>query len=168
MLLKKKKPLILSTGMANLDEIGRAIKTVKKTGNNKIIVLHCVSKYPSKHSDYNLLTMQEIAKKFDVHIGLSDHTEGSITPLIASGLGAKVIEKHVKLQNDNKSHDSKFSFSVKDLKQLSEQIENAWECRGIVDFKKTQERSQIKFRRSIYVVEDIKKNQVLTKKILRG
>ena len=78
-----------------------------------------------------------------------------------------IDHKHVKLKNDNKSHDSKFSFSVKDLKQLSEQIENAWECRGIVDFKKTQERSQIKFRRSIYVVKNIKKNQVMTKKNIK-
>ena len=163
---KKKKPIILSTGMANFEEISRAIKTIKKTGNHKIIVLHCVSKYPSKHSDYNLLTMQEIAKKFSVYVGLSDHTEGSITPIVASGLGAKVIEKHVKLKDDNKSHDSKFSFSVNDLKKLSETIKNAWECRGIVDFKK-KKRDQIKFRRSIYVVEDIKKNQRLTKKNIK-
>jgi len=164
---KKKKPIIISTGMANFEEISRAIKTIKKTGNHKIIVLHCVSKYPSKHSDYNLLTMQEIAKKFSVYVGLTDHTEGSITSIVSSGLGAKVIEKHVKLKDDNKSHDSKFSFSVNDLKKLSKTIKNAWECRGIIDFKKKNERDQIKFRRSIYVTEDIKKNQKLTKKNIK-
>jgi pseudaminic acid synthase len=164
---KKNKPVILSTGMANLSEIDMAIKTVKKTGNNKIIVLHCVTKYPSDHSDYNLLTMQELSKKFGVYVGLSDHTEGSITPIIAAGLGAKVIEKHVKLKNDNKSHDSKFSYKVNDLKKLSEKIKKAWECRGVIDFKKSQERKQTKFRRSIYVVQDIKENQKLTKKNIK-
>ena len=164
---EKQKPVILSTGMANFDEISLAINTVKKTGNDKIIVLHCVSKYPSKYSDYNLLTMNEIENKFKVFIGLSDHTKGSIVPTVAAGLGAKVIEKHVKLKNDNESHDSKFSYHVENFKELNKSIKMAWECRGFVDLKKKNERDQIKFRRSLYVVQNILKNEKFSKKNIK-
>ena len=95
---KKNKPIILSTGMSSLKEISEAIKVIKKAKNNKIILLHCMSSYPSKHSDYNLKMMLKLNKQFNLHVGLSDHSEGDTVALAATALGAKVIEKHVKLK----------------------------------------------------------------------
>ena len=164
---RQNKPIIISTGMANLTEIKDAVKTVKKTGNKKLTLLHCVSNYPSSHKNYNLMTMIDIKKKFNVNVGLSDHTPDSITAITASGMGAKIIEKHVKLSNDKISQDSKFSMKASDLKIFCTNIRMAWESRGQVDYKKNNERFSKKHRRSIYVVKDIKKLEKLTKKNIR-
>jgi pseudaminic acid synthase len=160
---KKNKPIIISTGGANLKEIKDAIRTIKNTGNKKIIILHCISNYPSIYKNYNLKTMIDLKKKFNFHVGLSDHTPDSITSLVAAGLGATVIEKHVRLSDDNTSLDSKFSMKISEFKDFCQKIKMAWECRGIVDYKKKNEKDSSKHRRSIYVVKDIEKNEKITK-----
>jgi pseudaminic acid synthase len=164
---KKNKPIIFSTGMANLKEIKDAFKVIKKTGNDKIIILHCVSKYPAKYYEYNLLTMKDIEKKFDAYVGLSDHTEDSITSLAATSLGAKVIEKHVKLEGDQISMDSKFSMSTAELKVFCNDIKRAWKSLGLVIYDKKKDQESLKHRRSIYVVKDIKKGEIFNKENVR-
>ena len=160
---KKNKPIILPTGMSSLKEISEAIKVIKKAKNNKIILLHCMSSYPSKHSDYNLKMMLKLNKQFNLHVGLSDHSEGDTVALAATALGAKVIEKHVKLKGDNKSHDSKFSMDTEELKNFCKKINSIWETLGTDNFNLRKDKDSKKFRRSIYVVKDIKKGQKLTK-----
>ena len=160
---KKNKPIILSTGMSSLSEISEAIKVIKKTKNEKIILLHCMSNYPSKHYDYNLKMMLKLKNKFNLHVGLSDHSKGDDVALAATALGAKVIEKHVKLKGDNQSHDSKFSMDTDELKLFCKKINTIWETLGTDDFSLRKDKYSKKFRRSIYVVKNIKKDQLITK-----
>ncbi len=160
---KKKKPIILSTGMSSIQEISQAIKVIKKAKNNKIVLLHCMSNYPSNHYDYNLRMMTELEKKFNLHVGLSDHSEGEEVALAATALGAKVIEKHVKLAGDNKSHDSKFSMDTENFKNFCKKINTIWETLGTHNFNLRKDKGSKQFRRSIYVVKDIKKNEIFEK-----
>lgn len=160
---KKNKPIILSTGMSSLEEISEAIEVVKKTKNNKIILLHCMSSYPSNHYDYNLRMMSKLKNKFNLHVGLSDHTQGDDVALAATALGAKVIEKHVKLKGDNQSHDSKFSMDTDELKYFCKKINKVWQTLGTDDFRLRKDKHSKKFRRSIYVVKDIKKDELISK-----
>ncbi len=160
---KKNKPIILSTGMSSLDEIYEAIEVVKKTKNNKIILLHCMSSYPSNYYDYNLKMMLKLKNKFNLHVGLSDHSKGDEVALAATALGAKVIEKHVKLKGDNQSHDSKFSMDSEEFKFFCKKIKMIWETLGKDDFSLRKDGDSKRFRRSIYAVTDIKKNQTIKK-----
>ena len=160
---KKNKPIILSTGMSSLDEISDAVKVIKKTKNDNIILLHCMSSYPSNHKDYNLSMMLKLKDKFNLHVGLSDHSKGDEVALAATALGAKVIEKHIKLKGDNQSHDSKFSMDTEELKLFCKKIKMIWETLGTDDFSLRKDKDSKKFRRSIYVVKDIKKNQLINK-----
>ena len=121
---KKGKPMIISTGMASLDEIQETLKVIKKTKNNKVILLHCICNYPTDYKNYNLKMMIELKKKFKVFVGLSDHSIGDHVATAASALGARVIEKHVKLNNDRISHDSKFSMNIKQFKIYCERIKS--------------------------------------------
>ena len=112
--------------MSTLDEISEAIKVIKKTKNNKIILLHCMSSYPSYHSDYNLNMIKKLKDKFKLHVGLSDHSLGDTVALVTTALGVKVIEKHVKMKGDNISHDSKFSMDTENFKSFCKKINLAW------------------------------------------
>lgn len=158
---RKKKPIILSTGMASLREISEALSVIKKIENYKIILLHCISNYPSNHKDYNLKMMLELKRKFNVTIGLSDHTRDSTVAIAATALGAKVIEKHVKLKGDIISEDSKFSMDHEEFKFFCKKIKSTWETLGDINFEKRPDRSSKKFRRSIYVTRDINKGECL-------
>ena len=160
---KKKKPIILSTGMSSIEEVRQAIQVIKKAKNNKIILLHCMSNYPSNHYDYNLKMMLELKKKFNLHVGLSDHSEGEVVALAATALGAKVIEKHIKLKGDNRSHDSKFSMNTENFKKFCKKINKTWETLGSPNFKLRKDKESKKFRRSIYAIKDIKKNDLIEK-----
>lgn len=158
---RKKKPIILSTGMASLKEISEALSVIKKTKNYKTILLHCISNYPSNHKDYNLKMMLELKRKFNVNIGLSDHTRGNTVAIAATALGAKVIEKHVKLKGDIISEDSKFSMDHEEFKVFCKKIKSTWETLGDINFDKRPDRLSKKFRRSIYVTRDIEKGERL-------
>lgn len=164
---KKKKPIIISTGMSTLKEINEALKVVKKAGNNKIVLLHCISNYPASHKDYNLEMMSELKNKFKVHVGLSDHSQGNEVAVAATALGAKVIEKHIKLTGDNKSHDSKFSMDTTKFKLFCSQIKKTWECVGDSNFDLRKDIKSKKFRRSIYIVQNIKKNEKINNKNIK-
>ncbi len=164
---KKGKPIIISTGMASLEEIKEALITIKKTRNNKIVLLHCISNYPTSHKNYNLNMMKELKKKFNVFVGLSDHSIGSYVASAASALGARVIEKHVKLKNDRVSHDSKFSMNTDEFKIYCQNIKKSWECLGEAAFKKRIDRDEIRNRRSIYIIKNIKKGQPITKENIK-
>ncbi len=159
---RKNKPIILSTGMSSLSEISEAVNVIKKTKNDKIILLHCMSSYPSNYYDYNLRMMLKLKKKFNLHVGLSDHTKGEEVAMAATALGAKIIEKHVKLKGDNNSHDSKFSMDTEELKSFCKKINKIWKTLGSDNFDLRKDKDFKKYRRSIYVVKDLKKNEKIT------
>lgn len=163
-----KKPIILSTGMANEKEIKEAIDTIIQYGSGDFILLHCVSGYPTPVEEINLDTITLLKKKFNCEIGLSDHTLGNTSAILSIALGAKVIEKHFTFDRSEGGPDAEFSMEPHELKDLSENISLAHKAIGVGSFEmKSAEESNIKFRRSIYVVNDIKKGDVFTKENIR-
>jgi len=163
-----KKPIILSTGMANEKEIKEAIDTIIQYGSGDFILLHCVSGYPTPVEEINLDTITLLKKKFKCEIGLSDHTLGNTSAILSIALGAKVIEKHFTFDRSEGGPDAEFSMEPHELKDLSENISLAHKAIGVGSFEmKSAEESNIKFRRSIYVVNDIKKGDVFTKENIR-
>ena len=163
-----KKPIILSTGMANEKEIKEAIDTIIQYGSGDFILLHCVSGYPTPVEEINLDTITLLKKKFKCDIGLSDHTLGNTSAILSIALGAKVIEKHFTFDRSEGGPDAEFSMEPHELKDLSENISLAHKAIGVGSFEmKSAEESNIKFRRSIYVVNDIKKGDVFTKENIR-
>tara|TARA_B100000287_G_C20636414_1_gene781827 strand:- start:753 stop:1769 length:1017 start_codon:yes stop_codon:yes gene_type:complete len=163
-----KKPIILSTGMANEKEIKEAIDTIIQYGSGDFILLHCVSGYPTPVEEINLDTITLLRKKFKCEIGLSDHTLGNTSAILSIALGAKVIEKHFTFDRSEGGPDAEFSMEPHELKDLSENISLAHKAIGVGSFEmKSAEESNIKFRRSIYVVNDIKKGDVFTKENIR-
>lgn len=163
------KPIILSTGMANLIEIEEAINTIKLTGNNKIIVLHCTSAYPASLQDANLCTIRTLEKKFNVIIGLSDHTLGTLVSTIAVGLGACMIEKHFTLDRSQGGIDSAFSIEPNELKKLVNDSRDAKLSMGSPALKTlNSENTVFLARRSLYVVKPIKKNEIFTENNIKS
>ena len=159
---KTGKPIIFSTGMGSLDEIEEAIETVKNVGSNKIIVLHCTSAYPAPIEEANLSTIPEIENRFKVLSGLSDHTKGTEVSKLAVVLGAAVIEKHFTLDKTQGGVDSEFSIDPTDLKRLVNETKTASICIGKPAFKPTKSESMVlKNRRSLYIVKDIKKGEII-------
>lgn len=154
---KTGKPMIISTGMANEEEIQEAITTAKNAGCNELVVLHCVSGYPAPAGDYNLATIPDMAKRFDVLTGLSDHTIDNTTAITSVALGACLIEKHVTLDRDGGGPDDSFSLEKPELIQLCRDAKIAWHATGQVNYeRKESEKDNLVFRRSLYVVKDIK------------
>lgn len=165
---KKNKPIILSTGMANEDEISDAINIVKKYGNGDFILLHCVSGYPTPVDQINLNTITLLRNKYNCHVGLSDHTLGNTSAVLSVALGAKIIEKHFTFKRSEGGPDAEFSMEPDELKDLSSSIKMAHKALGKGSFEmKSAEESNIKFRRSIYVVENIKKGDIFTTQNIR-
>ncbi|MCM8787255.1 MAG: pseudaminic acid synthase [Candidatus Omnitrophica bacterium] len=160
---KTKKPLILSTGMANLAEIKEAVEAAKKAGTKDIMLLKCVSSYPARYEEMNLKTIPDMQKRFKLPIGLSDHTLGIATSIAGVCLGAKLIEKHFCLSRKIKTPDSFFSLEPQELKSLVENIRNAEKSLGKIHYglTKDEEKSKV-FRRSLFVVKDIKKGEIFT------
>ena len=162
------KPIIISTGIANFEEISEAVETVKSTGNNKLILLHCISSYPAPIEESNLLTMTDISAKFNTLVGLSDHTIGDTSSIVATSLGAVLIEKHFILKKSFGGPDAHFSMEPKDLKQLIHNTKNAHISLGSVGYEqKDAEKDNAKFRRSIYFVKDIKKGEIISNSHIR-
>jgi N-acetylneuraminate synthase len=165
----KRKPMIISTGMADLDEIGEAVQAARDGGCTELVLLHCVSGYPAPTEDYNLATMSDMERRFGVPVGLSDHTLNNVSAIAAVALGATVIEKHFTLDRNGGGPDDSFSLEPADLKQLCRDARIAWEAVGAVDYGlKSSERSNIKFRRSLYAVKDIPKGTVITTQHVRS
>jgi pseudaminic acid synthase len=153
---EKGKPMIISTGMADLGEISEAVETARTYGSGELILLHCVSAYPTPPEETNLATLPHLAKTFNAVAGLSDHTLGVSVPIAAVALGATVIEKHVTIQRSDGGPDAAFSLEPDELAELVSTTRTAWEALGNVDYsRRPSERQNMVFRRSLIVVEDI-------------
>ncbi len=157
------KPMIISTGMADAQEIQEAIEAAREGGCKELAILHCVSAYPALASDYNLRTLADMRQKFELVTGLSDHTIDNITAITSVALGASIIEKHVTLNRNGGGPDDSFSLESEELKQLCLGAKTAWKALGKVDYgRKSSEQGNAKFRRSLYFVKDIKEGEVIT------
>ena len=165
---KKKKPIILSTGMSTLNEVREAVRVVKKQGNNKIILLHCTTNYPCPLEEVNLRAMQTLKKEFDLPVGYSDHTLGMIVPITAVALGAQVLEKHFTLSRDSLGPDHKASLEPKELKEMVIAIRKAEKALGVGIKKPTKSEEKIKgdARKSIVAMINIPKNTKITENML--
>ncbi|WP_165741223.1 pseudaminic acid synthase [Pseudoalteromonas sp. Z1A6] len=160
---KTGKPMIISTGMANEEEIREAVETAKNAGCKELVVLHCVSGYPAPSGDYNLATVADMATRFDVLTGLSDHTIDNTTAITSVALGACLIEKHVTLNRDGGGPDDSFSLEKPELLQLCRDSKIAWEAVGKVNYeRKESEKGNAIFRRSLYVVKDVAEGELFT------
>jgi len=157
------KPLIISTGMANLAEITDAITTARENGCKELVVLHCISAYPAPIEQANLATIADISKRFNVISGLSDHTLGTVASVASVTLGASLIEKHFTLDRNDKGPDSEFSLEPNDLMRLVQETREAHQAMGIAGYeRKPVEEASMKFRRSLYFVKDIKLGEIIT------
>ena len=165
----KRKPLIISTGMANLDEIGEAVRTARGNGCEQIILLHCVSSYPAPDEQSNVRTVPDLAERFGVVTGLSDHTFGSAVAVASIALGGCVVEKHFTLRRADGGPDSAFSLEPEEFKTLVEDCKRAWRALGSATYDlQGCEQGSLVFRRSIYVVRDVPAGDELTKENVRS
>lgn len=166
---KTGKPMIISTGMANQQEIQEAVDAARNAGCKELVVLHCVSGYPAPAEQYNLKTIADISKRYGVLAGLSDHTIDNATAVTSIGLGACLIEKHVTLDRSGGGPDDSFSLEPKELEQLCKDTKVAWQAMGSVNYERTEaEKGNAKFRRSLYVVKDVAIGEVLTPENVRS
>lgn len=165
----KGKPMIISTGMANLDEISDALAEARNGGCEDVALLRCVSGYPAKVADYNLSTLTDMAKRFDVPIGLSDHTLDNTTAVASVALGACLIEKHMTLNQDGGGPDDSFSLLPSEFGSLCMQARSAWEAIGTVGYDcKESERPNLKFRRSLYFTQDLVEGAIVTADVVKS
>jgi pseudaminic acid synthase len=165
----KGKPVILSTGISTLSDIKEAVHACRRKGNNEVILLKCVSAYPAPFEEMNLLTIPDLEKKFKTIVGLSDHTLGISVPIAAVAFGACVIEKHFILDRRIASPDAKFSLEPREFKQMVTSIREIEKARGKVTYTLSDRVKQTrKFRRSLFVVQDIKKGEIFTKKNVKS
>ncbi|MBW7835276.1 MAG: pseudaminic acid synthase [Sphingomonadales bacterium] len=164
-----KKPMIISTGLANAAEIEDAIAAAKGGGCRELAILHCVSGYPAPARDYNLRTLPDMTARFGLPVGLSDHTLGNTTAIAAVALGACLIEKHFTLNRDGGGPDDSFSLEPGELAALVRDARTAWEALGEVSYeRKESEKGNLIFRRSLCAVKDIKKGEVFTRDNVRS
>lgn len=164
----KGKPMIVSTGMGSLEEIKDAVNVIKKEGNKEYALLKCSSVYPAKVEKMNLKTIVDMKKRFQVPIGLSDHSMGSLAAITAITLGASIIEKHFCIDREIDNPDASFSMDVTEFSQMVRDIRMAEKAIGCVTYEiSEEEKNSLVFRRSIFAVEDIAKGDSLTKQNIR-
>ena len=162
------KPMIISTGMASVLEIDEAVRTARESGCQQLVLLKCTSNYPASPENSNVLTIPHMQELFNCEVGLSDHTPGVGAGVAAVAHGATVIEKHFTLRRADGGVDSAFSMEPEEMKQLVIEAERAWQSLGKVTYGPTEtEKGSLKFRRSLYIAEDMKKGDVLNKDNLR-
>jgi pseudaminic acid synthase len=161
------KPLLISTGMATVAELDETVRTARDAGCKEIVLLKCTSSYPAKADKANLLTMPHMQELFSVPVGISDHTLSIGVAIAAVALGASVIEKHLTLNRSDGGVDDAFSMEPGEFKTLVEQSQQAWQALGKVHYGPTKEEA-VKGRRSLYIVEDMKKGDAFNSKNLRA
>lgn len=163
------KPMIISTGMADAEEIADAINAAREGGCKELAVLHCVSGYPAPAEDYNLRTIPDMMQRFGLVTGLSDHTLDNTTAIVSVAMGATIIEKHFTLDRSGGGPDDSFSLEPQELEALCRDSKTAWAALGSVDYgRKSSEQGNAKFRRSLYFVKDIKAGEVISKDAVRS
>jgi len=162
------KPLIISTGMASISELDEMVQTIREAGCNDFALLKCTSTYPASPENSNVLSIPHMRELFRCEVGLSDHTLGIGASVAAVAHGATVIEKHFTLRRADGGVDSAFSMEPEEMKQLFIETERAWQALGEVNYGPNNvEKGSLVFRRSIYIIEDLKKGDILNKKNIR-
>ena len=165
----KGKPIIISTGIAEIQDIESAVNTCRKVGNNQIALLKCTSSYPAPIEEANISMVKDLATRFNVISGLSDHTIGSTVPIVATVFGAKIIEKHFILDRSIGGPDASFSMNEKEFTEMVKSIREAESAIGVVDYNLTEKQKKGKdFSRSLYIVEDVNDGEVFTEKNVRS
>lgn len=165
---KKNKTMIVSTGMSTLDEVREAVETVRNTGNNQIILLHCTSNYPANIEDCNLLAMHTLEKEFNVPVGYSDHALGITVPVAAAAMGASVIEKHFTLDKNLPGPDHRASLEPDELKEMVKKIRNVEKALGTGEKKPAESEMEVQklARKSIVARVNIHKGSIITRGML--
>ena len=165
---KTKKPVIISTGLSNLDEIKDSVSFLKRNGTKDIAILYCVSSYPAKDDEFNLENIRILIKEFNCVVGFSDHSNNIEIAKLAFAMGARIFEKHFALENQTKGFDVKFSLKGKKLLSFKNQLLKTQKILGKKNFYRNKnELKNLKFRRSIYAIKDIKKNEKFSEKNIK-
>ena len=163
------KPMIISTGMATIAELDETVRTAREAGCRNLILLKCTSSYPATPENTNILTIPHMAKLFNCQVGLSDHTMGIGAAVASVAFGATMIEKHFTLSRADGGVDSAFSMEPDEIRALVAETKRAWQALGKVNYGPTEkEKKSLIFRRSLYIVQDMKKGDILTKENLRA
>lgn len=163
------KPMIISTGMADEEEINEAVDAARSAGCQDLAILHCVSGYPAPAEDYNLKTISDMIDRFGLVTGLSDHTLDNTTAIASVALGASIIEKHFTLDRNGGGPDDSFSLDHAELTALCHDAKTAWSALGRVDYgRKSSEQGNVQFRRSLYFVQDMRAGEVITAESIRS
>ena len=165
----KGRPMIISTGIAELEDIELAVQTCRNAGNDSITLLKCTSSYPAPIEEANLLTLPDLKKRFGVEVGLSDHTTGIVVPVVAVALGAKVIEKHFILDKSIGGPDASFSLDEKEFTAMVAAVRQAEKALGKPTYELTEKvKDNRKFSRSLFAVKDIKAGELFTEENVRS
>ncbi len=166
---KKGKPMIISCGMGTKEEIADAIDACHRVGNDKIVLLKCCSDYPANWKDMHISNITDMKNEFNVNVGLSDHSMGSLAAVVAVAAGATVVEKHICLSRTIKNPDSAFSMEIEEFAKMVEDVHNAVTIKGDVKYGPNPgELKNLKFRRSLFAVKDIKKGERFTSENVRS
>lgn len=164
----KGKPMIISCGMSSIDEIQDAVEACHRVGNDQIVLLKCCSEYPANWADMHISNIPDMKQRFDVNVGLSDHSAGSIAAVVAVSMGAVVVEKHVKIDGVE-SADSKFSMPMDQFEHMVKDVRDAKKIMGSVKYGPTEgELPNLKFRRSLFAVKDIKAGEEISVENVRS
>ncbi len=166
---EKNKPIILSTGIASSEDIELALETIRKVGKNQIALLKCTSSYPAPIDQANLIMIKDFRKKYNVISGLSDHTMGNISPIVATALGAKIIEKHFILDRSIGGPDASFSLDEEEFSNMVKDVRDTEKSLGDIDYNLTSKQKKGKdFSRSLYIVKNVIKREILTNDNVRS
>jgi len=165
----KGKPVIISTGIAEIEDIELALDACRRMGNNDIALLKCTSSYPAPINEANMIMVKDFTEKFNVISGLSDHTIGSTVPIVATSFGAKIIEKHFILDRSIGGPDASFSMNEKEFTDMVNAIRETEKAIGSIDYQLTKKQKQGRnFSRSLYVTNDIKKGETITEQNVKS